>query len=60
MKGHVVALLVSLLAVGCLGLGGCVVVPPRARVVAVAPARVWVPGHWVNGNVWVHGHWRYR
>ena len=41
------------------GLGGCVVAPPHARVVAVAPARVWVPGHW-HAGVWVGGHWRYR
>lgn len=38
---------------------GCVVAPPRGRVVAVAPARVWVPGHWHHG-VWVRGYWRYR
>jgi hypothetical protein len=43
----------------CLAASGCVVVPARPRVVAVAPARVWIPGHWYGG-VWVGGHWRYR
>lgn len=42
-----------------LALGGCVVAPPRTRVVAVAPAQVWVPGYWYGG-VWIRGHWRYR
>jgi hypothetical protein len=42
-------------------LSGCVVAPPRrAHVVAVAPARVWVPGYWGRGHVWVRGYWRYR
>lgn len=50
-------LLVVLLG-ACGMLGGCVVAPPRARVVAVAPAAVWVPGHWVRGGFWVGGHWR--
>lgn len=50
-------LLVVLLG-ACGLLGGCVVAPPRARVVAVAPARVWVPGHWVRGGVWVRGYWQ--
>jgi hypothetical protein len=50
---------VALVAGGCL-LGGCVVAPPRhARVVAVAPVRVWMPGYWQRG-VWFGGHWRYR
>lgn len=44
---------------GSLMAGGCVVAPPRARIVAVAPVRVWVPGHWYGG-VWVRGYWRYR
>ena len=43
-----------------LALGGCVVAPPRARVVAVVPVRVWVPGYWASGHVWIEGHWRYR
>jgi hypothetical protein len=51
--------LTKLVLVGCLMAGGCVVAPPRTHVVAVAPARVWVPGHWHRG-VWVRGHWRYR
>jgi hypothetical protein len=58
MKHRAFALLV-LAGFSGLGLGGCVVPPPRARVVAVAPARVWVPGHW-HAGVWVRGHWRYR
>jgi hypothetical protein len=40
--------------------GGCVVAPPRARVAVVAPAAVWVPGHWDRGGVWIGGHWRGR
>ena len=54
-------LLLAGLCAGCLALGGCVIAPPRARVVAVAPApgAVWVPGYWYGG-VWVRGHWRYR
>lgn len=40
--------------------GGCVVVPPRARVAVVAPVRVWVPGYWGHGHVWIDGYWRYR
>lgn len=50
-----------LLLAGCSVLGGCVVAPPRARVVAVTPApvAVWVPGYW-QGGVWIRGHWRYR
>lgn len=43
---------------GCLS-SGCVVAPPRRAYVAVAPARVWVPGYW-QGGVWFGGHWRYR
>jgi hypothetical protein len=58
MKHRAFALLV-LAGVCGLGLGGCVVAPPHARVVAVAPARAWVPGHW-HAGVWVRGHWRYR
>lgn len=50
----------GLVLAACLMAGGCVVAPPRARVVAVAPARVWVAGHWDYGHVWVRGHWRYR
>jgi len=50
----------ALIAGVCL-LGGCVVAPPRrVHVVAVAPARVWVPGYWGHGHVWVRGYWRYR
>lgn len=50
----------AMTACGCLLLGGCVVVPPRprARVAVVAPAAVWVPGHWSRGGVWITGHWR--
>jgi hypothetical protein len=51
--------LTGMVLAGCLMSGGCMVAPPRAHVVAVAPARVWVPGHWHRG-VWVRGHWRYR
>lgn len=58
MKHHAFALLV-LAGFSGLALGGCVVAPPRARVVAVAPAQVWVPGHW-HAGLWVRGHWRYR
>ncbi|MGH8146450.1 MAG: hypothetical protein ACREPY_08960 [Rhodanobacteraceae bacterium] len=60
MPRKIVVLLVAGLATACCGLGGCVVARPRARVVAVAPARVWVPAHWARGNVWVEGHWRYH
>ncbi len=60
MQGRIAILLLAVLAAGCLGLGGCVVAPPRARVVAVAPARVWVPAHWNHNGVWIVGHWRYR
>ncbi|MDE2498429.1 MAG: hypothetical protein KGK35_11420, partial [Xanthomonadaceae bacterium] len=49
----------ALIAGGCMLLGGCVVAPPRRAYVAVAPARVWVPGYWYGG-VWFSGHWRYR
>ncbi|HKZ10077.1 MAG TPA: hypothetical protein VJL61_05140 [Rhodanobacteraceae bacterium] len=58
MKHRAFALLV-LAGFSGLALGGCVVTPPRGRVVAVAPARVWVPGHW-HAGLWVRGHWRYR
>ena len=60
MKHRAVALLV-LAGLSSVALGGCVVAPPRARVVAVvpAPAPVWVPGYWYGG-VWVRGHWRYH
>ena len=58
MKHRAFALLV-LAGFSGLALGGCVVAPPSARVVAVAPARVWVPGHW-HAGLWVRGHWRYR
>jgi hypothetical protein len=60
MKRKLTWLLTSLIVLGCAALGGCVVAPPRARVVAVVPARVWVPAHWAPGHVWVRGHWRYR
>jgi hypothetical protein len=51
----------ALVVGGSLMLGGCVVASPRrAHVVAVAPARVWVPGYWGRGHVWVRGYWRYR
>ncbi|HJR11915.1 MAG TPA: hypothetical protein VJ823_10960 [Rhodanobacteraceae bacterium] len=49
----------ALIAGGCSLVGGCVVAPPRRAYVAVAPARVWVPGYWYGG-VWFSGHWRYR
>lgn len=54
-------LMLAGMSVGCLALGGCVIAPPRARVVAAAPmpVAVWMPGYWY-GNVWVRGHWRYR
>ena len=57
---HLRICVLGVLSLGlALMLGGCVVAPPRARVVAVAPARVWVPAHWAGGHVWVEGHWRY-
>lgn len=46
-----VFLMLAVSPVACLMLGGCVVAPPRARVVAVAPAQVWVPAHG-TGEVW--------
>ncbi|HEX5354452.1 MAG TPA: hypothetical protein VFW60_10255 [Rhodanobacteraceae bacterium] len=60
MKRKLMWLLTGLIVLGGTALGGCVVAPRRAHVVAVAPARVWVPGHWVSGHVWVRGHWRLR
>jgi len=59
MKGKSMLRAAALVVGGCL-LSGCVVAPPRARVVAVAPVRVWVPGYWGRGHVWVRGYWRYR
>ncbi|HEX7324433.1 MAG TPA: hypothetical protein VF292_03640 [Rhodanobacteraceae bacterium] len=60
MKGRSMLCTAALVAGGCL-LAGCVVAPPRrVDVVAVAPARVWVPGYWGRGHVWVRGYWRYR
>ncbi|TAN04268.1 MAG: hypothetical protein EPN36_09405 [Rhodanobacteraceae bacterium] len=59
MKRMQSGLLLAVAAFGCLAMGGCVIAPPRARVVAVAPVQVWVPGCWYGG-VWVRGHWRYR
>ena len=62
MQCHVrVFLMLAVLCFAGLLLGGCVVAPPRTRVVAVAPApaRVWVPAYRVHG-VWVRGHWRLR
>ncbi|MGH8183650.1 MAG: hypothetical protein ACREPH_08330 [Rhodanobacteraceae bacterium] len=59
MKRKLTWLSTALLAMGCMVMGGCVIAPPRARVVAVAPVQVWVPGYW-HGGVWVRGHWRYR
>ena len=53
-------LLAGLIAFGCFAMSGCVIAPPRARVVAVAPAGVWVPGYWGYDRVWVRGYWRYR
>lgn len=50
----------GLVVAGCMMAGGCVIAPPRARVVAVAPVRLWVPGYWNYGHVWVRGYWRYR
>lgn len=60
MKHRAVALLM-LAGLAGLGLGGCVVAPPRTRVVAVVPTPVpvWVPGYWYGG-VWIRGHWRYH
>ncbi|MDN5925124.1 MAG: hypothetical protein L0H70_09010 [Xanthomonadales bacterium] len=62
-----VGMLATVIGSGLL-LGGCVVARPHARVavvppvrvVTVAPARVWVPGHWRSGHVWVGGHWRHH
>lgn len=37
-----------------------VTVAPQVTMVAHAPLRTWVPGHWEHrrhGNVWVQGHW---
>ncbi|TAN01554.1 MAG: hypothetical protein EPN40_02440 [Rhodanobacteraceae bacterium] len=59
MKRRLTRLSTGVLVLGCMAMGGCVIAPPRARVVAVAPAPVWVPGYWYGG-VWVHGRWRYR
>ena len=59
MKRKLTTLLTSLVVFGCFAMGGCVIAPPRARVVAVAPAPVWVPGYWGYGHVWVRGYWRY-
>lgn len=53
------SLLGALLLGAALAASGCVVAPPRAYV-AVAPARVWVPGYWGYGHVWVGGYWRVR
>lgn len=51
----------GLILLGCCAVvSGCVVAPPRARVAVVAPAAVWVPGHWDRGGVWIGGHWRGR
>jgi hypothetical protein len=57
----------TLLLVGSVSLGGCVVVAPRpvhpVRVVTpvhVERARVWVPGYWSPRHVWIEGYWRYR
>ncbi|HZS32948.1 MAG TPA: hypothetical protein VFC42_06170 [Methylomirabilota bacterium] len=51
-----------LLALAAAGLSGCIVVPAGPpRTAYVAPAPVWVPGHWVWGGygwVWRQGHWR--
>lgn len=60
MQRRLAWLLASLVVFGCLAMGGCVVVPRRARVVAVAPAPVWIPGYWARGHVWVRGYWAYR
>jgi hypothetical protein len=54
MRRIVCFLLYALLLGAGLSLAGCVVVPARG------PARVWVPGYWVQPHVWVEGHWRYR
>lgn len=59
MQRRIAVLMLAAVATGCLGLGGCVVAPPRARVVAVAPGAVWVPAHWNRSGVWVAAHWRY-
>ncbi|MGY3039008.1 hypothetical protein ACVWWQ_000595 [Rhodanobacter sp. TND4EL1] len=52
----------GVLLAGSISLGGCIVVAPRhvarARVVAPAPARVWIPGYWGPRRVWVGGYWR--
>lgn len=60
MKRTLSCLLLGLVLAGCFAAGGCVIAPPRARVVAVAPVAVWAPGYWAEGHVWVRGHWRYR
>lgn len=59
MQHRITTLLLAAATCACLGLAGCVVAPPRARVVAVAPGAVWVPAHWNHNGVWVAGHWRY-
>lgn len=59
MQRRIATVLLAFIAIGCSGLGGCVVAPPRARVVAVVPGAVWVPAHWNHGGVWIAGHWRY-
>lgn len=59
MKRMLSWMLTTLVAIACFAMGGCVIAPPRARVVAVAPAPVWVPGYWYGG-VWVRGRWRYH
>ncbi len=58
MKRRAFALLV-LAGFSGLGLGGCVVAPPRARGGGGAAARVWGAGRW-DAGVWVRGGWRYR
>lgn len=61
MKRVMPYLLLAVIAFGCFAVSSCVVAPSRrARVVAVAPARVWVPGYWGRGHVWVRGYWRYH
>lgn len=59
MQRRLASLVVAAVA-GCFALGGCVVAPPRARVVAVVPARIWIPAHVNHQGVWVAGYWRYR
>lgn len=59
MRSIARTLMGALVLGGAVAASGCVVAPPRTYV-AVAPARVWVPGYWGYGHVWVGGYWRVR